>query len=108
MSQVLSLAALIVLLFTGWLLLALSQSRHWRALCGATSQKPATIMVLRFIGGVFLALSLPLALWRDGPGFGSLLWGALLSLAAFIVTWLLSRRPGWLKVFARLLPTAGH
>ena len=108
MAQVLSLAALIMLLFTGWLLLALSQPRHWRALCGATPQTPATIMGQRFIGGLFLVLSLPLALWRDGPGFGSLLWGALLSLAAYTVTWLLSRRPGWLKVFARLLPTAGH
>ncbi len=62
----------------------------------------------RFIGGLFLALSLSLALWRDGPGFGSLLWAALLSLAAYTLTWLLSRRPEWLKIFARLLSTAGH
>ncbi|MGC4097111.1 MAG: DUF3325 domain-containing protein [Nitrospira sp.] len=108
MAQVLSLAALIVLLFTGWLLLALSQPRHWRALCGTAPRVRAMILGQRFLGGSLLAISLPLALWRDGSGFGSLLWGTLLSFAAYTVTWLLSRRPGWLRSLAQLLSTTGH
>lgn len=108
MSEVLSLAVLVLLPFTGWLLLALSQTRHWRALGGAIPQPPAAVLLQRLLGGLLLTLSLPLALWRDGPEFGSLLWGTLLSLAAYTLTWLLSRRPGWLKILVRLLSISGH
>ncbi|BCA56601.1 hypothetical protein W02_37410 [Nitrospira sp. KM1] len=103
MADVLSLGALFGLIFTGLMLLALSQKHHWRALRG-TSPRPRTrILVHRVIAGSLLALSLPLTLWRDGPGFGSLLWGTLLSIAAYTTTMILSRRPGWLKAVARLL-----
>ena len=51
---------------------------------------------LRLGSALLLALALVLALARDGPGFGGLLWGTAISLAALAVAGTLSwpRLPG--------------
>lgn len=101
MESLLSFLALIVLLHIGFALLALSQDQHRRALSAAPLGGHARL-IQRVIAYSLIALALPLALWRDGPGFGSLLWACLLSVAAFAVTVTLSWRAHWLKPLARI------
>lgn len=103
MAAYLSFAGLLVLLLCGFMLLALSQDQHRRA-NGLPLLKGQTRVGQRVVGYVLLALALPLALWRDGPGFGTLLWAALLSVAAYAVTFTLSWKPKWL---ARLAGRSG-
>jgi hypothetical protein len=103
MRQVLLLSALMVALYVGFALLALSQARHWRAI-GPGSRLPRTaIVMLRVLGFALLAASLPIALRRDGTDFGSLVWGVLLSLSACALTFTLSWRPQWLKPLAQAI-----
>jgi len=56
--------------------------------------------VLRGAGAGMIALSLVLALMREGPGFGSLLWATMISLAALAVAFTLAWRPRWLRPLA--------
>jgi hypothetical protein len=75
----------------GFGLLALSQARHWQAVRGSSLPRMAALC-MRAAGLALIAFSLAVALWRDGPGFGSLLWGTLLTIAALVVTLALSLR----------------
>jgi hypothetical protein len=101
MEQLLLFIALMTILYVGFALLSLSQSRHWRTIgVGPPLPRMATIIV-RVLGFALLALALPITLWCDGADFGSLLWGVLLSIAACAVTLTLSWRPGWLYPLAR-------
>jgi hypothetical protein len=95
----LTFAGLFSLLLGGFAILALSQDQHRRAL-GAAPQGERVRTVQRIAGHILLMLALPLALWRDGPGFGALLWACLLMAAAFAVTVTLSWRPRWLAPLA--------
>lgn len=103
MEELLPFVALIFFLHLGFALLALSQSRNWRAAGVATSLSRTAAIILRALGFGLIALALPMALWRDGGGFGSLLWVCLLSIAAFAVTVTLSWRAHWLKPLARII-----
>jgi len=58
------------------------------------------LLVLRMIGGALIALSLLLALTRDGPSFGSLLWATVISLVALAVAFTLAWRPRMLRPLA--------
>ena len=62
--------------------------------------------VQRFAGYILLALALPLTIWRDGPGFGTLLWACLAMAAALVVTFMLSWCAHWFRPFARLAPSS--
>jgi len=93
MPDSLLLLALFAAAYAGFALLALSQVRHWRAVVGAAALPRRRVLVLRALGGVLIALSLLLALMRDGPGFGSLLWATAISLAALAVAFTLTWRP---------------
>jgi hypothetical protein len=103
MEDLLLFVALIFVLFLGFALLALSQNRNWRSVDVATSLSRTGVTVLRALGCGLITLALPMALWRDGGGFGSLLWVCLLSIAAFAVTLTLSWRASWLKPLARII-----
>lgn len=82
MAEALLLLATFAAAYGGFLCLALSQQRHWRVwLPGRQLTRPAQ-WALRAPGAGLLALSLLLALLRDGPSFGSLLWATAISLAA--------------------------
>ncbi len=108
MREILLFSALMVALYVGFALLALSQVRHWRAI-GLDSRLPRTAMaVLRVLGFALLAASLPIALWCDGTDFGSLVWGVLLSLSACAVAFTLSWRPQWLKPLAQAVEAIAH
>lgn len=108
MPDSLLLLALFAAAYAGFALLALSQARHWRTVIGDAVLPRGRVLVLRTIGGALIALSLILALTRDGPSFGSLLWATAISLAALAVTFTLAWRPRWLRVFGRVLSLNGR
>jgi len=65
------------------------------------------VSAYRAIAATLLTTSLALALLRDGPSFGSLLWATTISLAALALAFMLAWRPGWfrgLTVFGRRGP----
>ena len=87
------LIALSLAAYAGFLLLALAQARPRQRLGLAAQLAPGRRLTLRLGGALLLALALVLALARDGPGFGSLLWGTAISLAALAVACTLSWPP---------------
>ena len=90
--------------YLGFALLALGQARPWQRV--AQTPPPPTglrLLALRMLGGLALTLSLGLALLRDGPSFGALLWATAITLAALAVAVTLTWRPKWLRPLARLL-----
>lgn len=87
----------------GLTLLALSQDRNWRRVTDAAPRSRRTRAGWRVAGGGLIALGLMLALRCDGPSFGSLLWTAVLSLAALAVVIALNL---WAAVRGRLWPPA--
>jgi len=100
MSDSLYLLTLLAAAYAGFALLALSQARHWRTVVGAAALPRRRVLVLRTLGGALIALSLILALMRDGPSFGSLLWATAISLAALAVAFTLAWRPRLLRPLA--------
>jgi hypothetical protein len=103
MTDAALLVALLAASYGGFALLALSQDRHWHHLGGARRCPAPLAAVLRGAGAVLLAAALLLALLRDGPAFGALLWGTAISVCAFAVVCTLTWRPQWLRPLARLL-----
>lgn len=97
MESALLLIALSLTAYLGFALLAVSQARHWRAVSGTAEPPPAVKIVLRVFGAGCLLMALGLALLRDGPSFGALLWATVISLAALAVAFTLSWRPSWLR-----------
>ena len=87
------LIALSLAAYAGFLLLALAQARPRQRLGLAAQLAPGRRLSLRLGGALLLALALMLALARDGPGFGGLLWGTAISLAALAVACTLSWPP---------------
>ena len=100
MPSALLLAGLALSAYLGFALLALSQARHWRRVSGAEPQPRVRARALRAFGSLALLLALGLALLRDGPGFGTLLWATAISLAAAAVAVTLAWRPAWLRPVA--------
>jgi len=91
------LAGIFASAYLGFALLALSQSQHWQRVAGASPPGRTRVILFRGGGAVLLAGSLALALLRDGPGFGSLLWATAISIAALGVALTLAWRPGVLR-----------
>lgn len=97
------LAAVLGSTYLGFALLALSQDRHWHHLGGARHCPVHAARNSRVVGYALLLASLCLALVRDGPGFGILLWATILTVCAFLVVCTLTWRPHWLRPLAQLL-----
>ena len=108
MAGALAFLGLALALHLGFALLALSQVRHWRGVLPRVPQPGPSTILLRISGYGLIGLALPIALWRDGPGFGPLLWACLMSVAACAVTITLSWRAHWLKPLARLAELSGR
>lgn len=89
--------------YLGFVLLALSQDRHWERAGGERHCPSRLVLPLRALGYVLLLASLVLALLRDGPGFGSLVWATMLSVGAVAVTCTLTWRAHWLRPVVRTL-----
>ncbi len=83
--------------YAGFACLALAQERHWEQVMAHPGPAPAQRRWLRWAGVLGLCASLLLALWRDGPGLGGLLWCVLLTATALGVAFTLAWRPRWLR-----------
>jgi hypothetical protein len=97
------LLAIMSTAYTGFALLALSQDRNWAAVAHASLLSRWPKLILRATGYTLLAFGLWPAIWRDGAGFGSLLWATSLSIAAVAVVLTLSWRPALLRPVARVI-----
>jgi len=97
------LIALALACYFGFVLLALSQDRHWERAGGGRDCPARLALPMRIAGYAFLLCSLALALWRDGPSFGSLVWATMLSVAAVAVTCTLTWCANWLRPVVRTL-----
>lgn len=101
----LQLVALGLCLFLGLAHLAVSQAANWRRVTGSPSvSRPAA---RRLFGVALLVCSLTLALWRDGFGFGLLLWLVAVQAVGVAVALGLTLRPRWLGRLA-LAPSASQ
>ena len=100
MASALLLMALSLTACLGFALLAVSQARHWRTVSGTAGPSPIATILLRVLGSGCLLSALGLALIRDGPSFGALLWATAISLAALAVAFTLSWQPRLLRPLA--------
>ncbi|APA68035.1 DUF3325 domain-containing protein [Janthinobacterium sp. 1_2014MBL_MicDiv] len=95
-----------ILLFAGshacFVLLALSQERHWQAV-GAAAMPVHAASRGRLCGYAGLALLYGVAVAREGAGFGSISWCMLLFFGAMTVALTLSWAPRRLRWAAWLL-----
>jgi len=97
MAAMLLLLAVFPSAYVGFACFALSQVRHWRAVVGDPPPRRMIVLALRSIGTGLLGASLALALVRDGPSFGSLLWATAISIAALAVAFSLAWQSGILR-----------
>lgn len=100
MADALLLLSAFAAAYLGFAMLALSQVRHWTSVAGSEPQGRVRLIGHRIAGGAMIALSLAMALLRDGPSFGSLLWATAISIAALAVAFTLAWRPGLLRPIA--------
>lgn len=107
MPSLLSFLALIVALYLGFALLALSQERNRRTVRVAAALPRVATILLRVAGYGLIGLALPIALWRDGPGFGALMWATLVSIGALAVVCTLTWKPLWLRPLVRIVQPFG-
>lgn len=103
MREALLLLAVVFAGYLGFVLLALSQDRNWERAGGGRNCPGRLVLPLRTVGYLLLLGGLVLALLRDGPSFGSLLWATMLSVAAVAVVCTLSWRARWLRPLVRTL-----
>ncbi|MEL0168569.1 MAG: DUF3325 domain-containing protein [Pseudomonadaceae bacterium] len=90
------LAAVTMLLATGWL--ALSLPSHWRQVHPDSSTTPA-VLRLRAAGWSALLVAALCCFKADHPSMAVLVWFTLFSAAAMVTSMLLSYRPTWLRAF---------
>jgi hypothetical protein len=81
---------------------ALAQRRHWQAVTGSAECSRACRRILKVAGVAGLAAGLAVILWREGLGYGVLLWTTQLTAAACCVVATLSLRPWLLKPLAAI------
>ncbi|CAN7483066.1 DUF3325 domain-containing protein [Phenylobacterium sp. LjRoot225] len=106
MSEASLLAAMFLSAQAGFLLLALSQPRNWKLVMGEAAPASRWGRRLRFGGYALLAASLGIALHRDGPSFGPILWTVSLTVAAAsVVAWLTWHAPRLRPVLRALVGT---
>jgi len=96
------LLAVLAACYLGFAMLALSQDRHWYHLDWRRHCPLRAILPLRMAGYGLLFAALVLALVRDGPGFGALLWATMISIGALAVVCTLTWWPSWLRPLVRL------
>jgi hypothetical protein len=93
------LSAALISSVAGLAWLALAMDVHWRQVFGARSRQAGTVVGLRILGAVGLALSLWLCLRVDHASMASLVWIMSVAAAALLVAFTLAWRPRWLSAF---------
>lgn len=81
------------LCFAGLACLARAMPAHWEDL-GRPPRSVAARRRLRLLGLALAGAACFVCLWREGPGFGSLLWALLLSAAGIVLALGLAWRQG--------------
>jgi hypothetical protein len=98
------LIAMALLCYLGFALLALSQDRHWRRAGGGDAPcPPRLVRPARTVGYGLVLLALPVAVVRDGPDFGTVLWATMLGVVAIAVVATLTWRAAYLGPLVRVL-----
>jgi len=87
--------------YIGFALIALTQAQHRKRVAETAGLQRRWAWGQRALAAVFLALALPVALWRDTTSFGAILWVLSLSVGAQLVTATLTWRPQILKPLIR-------
>ena len=82
MRETVLLLAVAAVSYVAFVSLAASQQRHWRAVMGDRGYSRALAASLRLLAAILLAGSYGIALLRDGPSFGTLLWMCMMTVAA--------------------------
>lgn len=100
MREVFLFVAIFVTNYLSFALLALSLTQHWRDVAGRKALLPARCRRFRVAGYAGLALAWGLAVLRDGPSMGTLLWVASLTVAGALLALTLAWRPRRLRPFA--------
>jgi hypothetical protein len=85
MREAALLFALLTSAYLGFALMALSQPRNWAIAMRPRPFRRSYTPVLRATGSLLFMLSLVIALWRDGPAFGAILWAVMLAKAGLMV-----------------------
>ena len=102
MLEALKVVVLLACTFTGFALIALTQAQHRNRVAGAPALQRRRAWGQRALAAAFLAMALPIALWRDTPSFGAILWVLSLSVGAQLVTAALTWRPAILRPLIRI------
>jgi hypothetical protein len=102
MRDALYLLAAFAATYLAFACFALTQPQHWRAVTAAAGCAPLGKVFLKIAGIAGLASGLAIALWREGPDYGALLWVTELTVAAASVVATLSFKPTLLKPLAAL------
>ncbi|ARP94004.1 DUF3325 family protein [Bordetella genomosp. 13] len=89
--------------YLAFALMACAMARHRDDIAGCELPEPtaAAGQSLRLAAGVLLLAALCAAISLAGPAFGALLWAMDISLAAMLVAFTLTWRPGWLAPLLR-------
>lgn len=87
----------------GFCLLALGQERHWHAVTSSDVSMRIGHRLLFWTGLSGQLFALPLMIYSEGPGFGALLWGVLLTAMASSVAFTLAWRPRLLLPLAQCI-----
>lgn len=101
MISALLLVAAALAAYGAFACLALSMPRHWAA---ASGQKLTVVPHRRWLrpgGFALLGVACALCVYRDGPGFGAVLWVVLISGAALAVAFTLAWQPRLFGAAAR-------
>lgn len=98
------LLAAIISNTVGFAWLALSMESHWRQVLGPRQLTRQSVVVLRTLGVLGLALSLFLCLRADHATMAPLVWVMALASAALVVAFTLAWRPGILGPLVLWVP----
>ena len=96
MRDALLLLAVLMSNVAGLSWLAYAMDVHWRQVHGSRPLAVRTVIVLRALGVLALALSLVLCLRVDHASMAALVWVMSIAAAALIVTFMLTWKPRWL------------
>lgn len=86
--------------YTGFACLALAMPEHWESAADDPDEQALRRHGLRLSGALALCMALAICTWRDGVGFGALLWALLMYASAIGVTLTLAWCPQLLLSFS--------
>ncbi|MEH6433760.1 DUF3325 domain-containing protein [Massilia sp. DD77] len=87
--------------YAGFACLALAMPDYWHRVGGSEDHPAGGARRLRLAGAALLGAASLACVWRDGPGFGLLLWGLMMPASALAVAFTLTWRPHWLGAVIR-------